>query len=831
MSRRNFSNLSSYDFEILVRDLLSEELQLHLEAFSPGPDTGIDLRALGPTGASTQVRPGATAAGKGPVLALVVQCKHYEGSGFSALKRALKKEKTAIDRLGPQRYLVATSVSMTPGRKDELRALLSPWMHSPADVLGREDLEDLLGRYPQVEKRNYKLWLTSTAVLERVLYNDVLSRTEGYLEDLQRKARVFVQNDSYPRAQEILDEHHVCVISGPPGVGKTTLAEMLLIDYVSQGYEPVIVSHDIGEADALYHSEGLQVFLYDDFLGRTSSLEKLGKNEDDRLLRLIRRVSRTPEKRLLLTTREYILEQARRTYERLNRPELISRKYLLDMESYTRLHRAAILYNHLYFADISSEAKKAILSERAYLPLIEHPNYSPRLIEDALDLASTMQVAVKDFPDHLQRSLDNPQDLWAHVFDNQLDDDQRLLLLLVLTLDPRCLLKDVERAFEAYFAGISTRHDFLVTLRTLEASFLRIGRQAGGEPSIDFANPGIQDFVIGQLAHEPDILKRILQAAVAFEQCALIWNYSRVPPRTSRTRWGAWKLDAWDDWHSIRSIAELPLPAIGERADSTREHQEQAVGSISDANWTYPRLRRLLVDHAQDLLEAMARLLPTQRTAGMSLERRLTIILSAAQDMGTALPPAWLQESLKLLKESWRGKVGDKENALQLLATLRIIMASEELPDQLLAAATSWFSDPLESAEDFQALISLDEMLTDYYGQKESARRARLHLPDKHDLKDQFLLFVDHEMNRLLSEAKDSDALGDGLQAMEDTASLLDLNINESLEEGWRIVTAVEAMQEAEWKDRRGSAPPSGSPSRAREVAAINDMFSTLRDA
>jgi hypothetical protein len=138
------------------------------------------------------------------------------------------------------------------------------------------------------------------------------------------------------------------------------------------------------------------------------------------------------------------------------------------------------------------------------------------------------------------------------VFDSQLDDDQRLLLLLILTLDPRCLLKDVERAFEAFFAGMPGRHDFLVTLRTVEVSFLRIGRQAGGEPTIDFANPGVQDFVIGRLADDPDVLMKILQTAVAFEQCALVWNYSRVPPRTSRTRWGAWKLDGWEDWRSIR---------------------------------------------------------------------------------------------------------------------------------------------------------------------------------------------------------------------------------------------------------------------------------------
>jgi Restriction endonuclease len=158
MSRRNFSNLSSYDFEILVRDLLSENFDLRLESFAPGRDRGIDLRVLAPAMTSAGDRIGLPAVGEVPELALVVQCKHYEGSGFSKLKQALKKEKSAVARMKPQRYIVATTVSMTPDRKDDLHALLDPWLRSPADVLGREDIEELLGRFPQVEKRNYKLW-------------------------------------------------------------------------------------------------------------------------------------------------------------------------------------------------------------------------------------------------------------------------------------------------------------------------------------------------------------------------------------------------------------------------------------------------------------------------------------------------------------------------------------------------------------------------------------------------------------------------------------------------------------------------------------------------
>jgi hypothetical protein len=446
-----------------------------------------------------------------------------------------------------------------------------------------------------------------------------------------------------------------------------------------------------------------------------------------------------------------------------------------------------------------------------------------------LDLASAVEVAADDFPGYLKRSLDDPQALWAHVYDNQLDDHERVLLLLILTLDPRCLLPDVERAFTAFWEGRPGRHNFLVTLRALEASFIRIGQWARGEQFIDFTNPGVQDFIIGRLPDEPGVLARILQRAVAFEQCALVWNYSRVPPQTSRTQWGAWRVGG-SDWRSIRSIAELPLPVMLRRRNGIEQPGEPALPAVDD-NYAYPRLRQQLTDLSEELLQAMSRLLSQQRTSGMSLERRLTVIFSAAHNLSAELPREWIQEALELLEESWRRNVGDKDNAIGLIATLQVIMAEDELVDRLIATSAPWFADPLDSAEDYQALLLLRELLEDYYGAEAESRMAELHLPDEDDLKDQFPAFADDEVGRLLGSAGNYDALGDGLSALKETADLLGLDIDESLEEGWQIVSAAEDAAKNEWKDRRIFAPSSESSNSPGDSVLINDMFSTLGDA
>src|ERR1039457_4953877 len=96
----DFKSLSSYDFALLARDLLQAQLGKRLESFSPGPDSGIDFRHQ-----TTKTK-------------LIVQCKHYAGSGFAALIGVLRrKERQKIEALAPTRYVLATSVPLTPKRK------------------------------------------------------------------------------------------------------------------------------------------------------------------------------------------------------------------------------------------------------------------------------------------------------------------------------------------------------------------------------------------------------------------------------------------------------------------------------------------------------------------------------------------------------------------------------------------------------------------------------------------------------------------------------------------------------------------------------------------
>ena len=526
MSR--FDDLSDYDFELLVADLLGHEYSRSFETFPRGRDGGIDLRAQLGNGLR------------------IGQCKHYPHSSFSRLERAAKREREVLTEMRPRprRYTFVTSRSLTALNKDRLVAALEPYVRAPSDILGYDDLLRLLRRHPSVERAHVKLWLTSSAVLDRIVHADVYARSEALIEDIRAALPRYVQTRSFGEAYSLLSDHNVVIIAGPPGVGKTTLARLLVLDAVHRGFTPYAVQADPAEAWRVFKTDQPQVFFFDDFLGRTSLFDVVSEDPRD-LATLIRHARRVESTRLILATREYVLQQAKRAVEEFQWQALDTDKYSLTLDQYSRLERARILYNHLYFSpEVDNNALRSLRQNRAYLNVVDHRGYSPRLIEWMTGLGGHRLSGEEkaDYADYCVSVLDHPEELWRFAFEEGLDAPAQLLLIVLASLPAVVELNDLEAAFNAsaHAQALKTgRREFDAALKVLQDSFVSFSGRGGRTESVSAINPSLVDFLERRLAGRLDSLQQAVTGALFFEQVE--W-YQGVASRAGLDSGKSWRV-------------------------------------------------------------------------------------------------------------------------------------------------------------------------------------------------------------------------------------------------------------------------------------------------
>lgn len=512
MHNYDFEILQYNEFENLTRDLLQKQFGIFIESFKNGRDGGVDLRF----GIANDAK-------------CVVQVKRYKD--YKTLLPVLKKELEKVKKLNPERYILSTSVELSPDYKDEIMEIFRPYIKTTEDILGRKDLNNLLDLHPEIERQYYKLWLASTEVLEEILHKDVRNWSRFELDTIREEIKTYVMNDSYQKALNILNEYGYVIISGIPGIGKTTLARILIYNLLARGYEEfVCIEDDLRDGARLFQQGKKQVFFFDDFLG--SNIFEVGEKDfENKLISFVKAIKREGKNKLfIMTTREYILTQAKAYYEKFDLNRIDIAKCTLDMGAYSRTIKAKIVYNHLADARLDDDYIEQLLREQNYNKIIEHKNFNPRVVEAFIDSGRWKGVPVEKFAQAFVQMFDKPITVWEYAFES-LPVNARYALLVLSTMGKDVFEKDWRIAFESLLT--TYREKLAITnsdakwgkiIRLLEDCFIRTKMTDKGLMVVSLYNPSVLGFMVEYIRNNYDVQKQLIGSAEYAEQLYTIFT-------------------------------------------------------------------------------------------------------------------------------------------------------------------------------------------------------------------------------------------------------------------------------------------------------------------
>ncbi len=489
-----YGNLSDFEFELLCRDIMERKLGCPLRCFAPGRDGGVDITETKLSGKH------------------MVQVKHYIDSPYRTLLSSLKRELPKVKQKQPEHYYVCCAKQLTAQNISEIYQLFSDYMDDAEAVVDLVEIDRFLHQKENADilERHYKLWLESTSVLDQLGNQDIAIDCDAFFYQIKKEQKLFVKTKYYEEGRQILENEHMLMLLGDPGVGKTMLTKMLALAFVSEGYRIRYTTN--GELSDLKRAlsadrKRKELIVLDDCLGQ--HYFKMQETKENELLALVKYIMHNPNKLLIMNSRVTIFHEAR---ERscdfryfMDDENIKIRK--LEMNGLDEEEKGWIFYNHLYFSGIPEEYYQNISKDRRYRAIVRHPNYTPRLVEFVTKKKNYEQVAPDCYATFIMDCLRNPTELWKDEFTRKLGAEDRALLLTLYSLTDTSVEEPVlVRAFLKRLSGLegmdTTRNLYEEALRRLTDSMVQLMEQ-NGRKRIGVCNPSINDFLKNYIRENP----------------------------------------------------------------------------------------------------------------------------------------------------------------------------------------------------------------------------------------------------------------------------------------------------------------------------------------
>ncbi len=492
--RFDFHLLGWLAFQQLCLTIVREILGATVQSFLSGNDGGRDGAFTGPW--CDKLGPGGV---DGPY---VVQCKHTEKADarlqLSDVIDELAKAKKLVSRGLCSNYILMTNA----GVSGELDTALSERFKSVGVLhflcLGASWLADTVRDSPRLRALVPRLY--GLGDLSEILDDRATEQGLALLASLQEDLSKVVLTGAYRRAYHALEEHGFVLLIGEPAAGKTTIASTLAMAALDQWSRQIYKADDPSDLRNWNPQRHDQFFWVDDIFGATQYDASLCRSWNLALPRLMAAIHGGA--RVVLTSRNYIYQAARRDLKVGAFPLLLESQVVIDVKDLTVEEREQILYNHVRLGSQPQAFRRSVKPLLSYVSA--SPAFMPEIARRLGNPAFTAELeltlpGVRDFVEHPRRFL-------GEVIQS-LDNASRAALGLIymgrgelaspLTLDPTQL--DSIARWGSTPAAVSE------ALSNCEGSFVRHVVR-GGQPMWIFKHPTIADAVATLVSSDPNLL-------------------------------------------------------------------------------------------------------------------------------------------------------------------------------------------------------------------------------------------------------------------------------------------------------------------------------------
>jgi len=482
----NYSNLNDVEFEALCKDVMGKKLSTNLRLFAKGRDGGIDLTNNTVT------------------HDIIIQVKHYIGSTFSNLRTTLKNEIKNVYKWKPNQYYVCCSMQLTDANINEIYNMFADFMDSDQNIISLREIDEFLQLPENVDvvRKHYKLWLYASNILNEIFNQNIFIDCEALFNDIEEDSKYIVQTEIYNQCAEYLDKNGLLMITGGPGVGKTITSKMLILYFAVQGYRVRYTTNgDMTDIKKSLSNDKncKEIVLLDDCLGQ--HYFNIKNTQESELLSLIKFVRLFKNKKIILNSRITIFNEAKdRSYEfKMFFQEKKIKNHTINMDDITTLEKAKIFYNHLIYKRIPREYYESIKRNKNYLKIVQHSNYTPRIIEHVTYRTNYLKVAPDDYFDYISQNLSHPHDIWKNEFERRLKEVDRAFISTLYSLTDTTVKYSVLK--ECFDERLSKMKNVDYTINNYESVLSRLNQSIinlvdnKGTMHVGVINPSVNDYM------------------------------------------------------------------------------------------------------------------------------------------------------------------------------------------------------------------------------------------------------------------------------------------------------------------------------------------------